>query len=137
VTRKVTDAVARIKLGMQDYLYLGNMDAKRDWGYAKDYVRAMWLMLQRQKAEDFVVATGRTHSVREWVEAAFSCAGLDWNKYVKTDESLLRPAEVDLLIGDGSKAKEILGWEPEVDFEGLVKIMVENDYNNLKNKNNL
>ena len=137
VTRKVTDAVARIKLGMQDYLYLGNMDAKRDWGYAKDYVRAMWLMLQQEKAEDFVVATGRTHSVREWVEAAFSCAGLDWNKYVKTDESLLRPAEVDLLIGDGSKAKAKLGWEPEVDFEGLVKIMVENDYNNLKNKNNL
>ena len=137
VTRKVTDAVARIKLGMQDYLYLGNMDAKRDWGYAKDYVRAMWLMLQQEKAEDFVVATGRTHSVREWVEAAFSCAGLDWSKYVKTDESLLRPAEVDLLIGDGSKAKAKLGWEPEVDFEGLVKIMVENDYNNLKNKNNL
>jgi GDPmannose 4,6-dehydratase len=137
VTRKVTDAVARIKLGMQDYLYLGNMDAKRDWGYAKDYVRAMWLMLQQEKAEDFVVATGHTHSVKEWVQAAFSCAGLDWHKYVKTDQSLLRPAEVDLLIGDGSKAKEKLGWEPEVDFEGLVKLMVENDYNSLKNKNNL
>ncbi len=137
VTRKVTDAVARIKLGMQDYLYLGNMDAKRDWGYAKDYVRAMWLILQQEKAEDFVVATGHTHSVKEWVEAAFGCAGLDWNKYVKTDQSLLRPAEVDLLIGDASKAKEKLGWEPEVNFEELVKLMVENDYNSLKNKNNL
>ncbi|MBN1298783.1 MAG: GDP-mannose 4,6-dehydratase [Actinobacteria bacterium] len=137
VTRKVTNAVAKIKLGLEGCLYLGNMDAKRDWGYAKDYVRAMWLMLQQQQAEDFVIATGKTHTVRQWVEAAFSCAGLDWEKYVKMDKSLLRPAEVDLLIGDASKARSTLAWKPEMEFEDLVKLMVESDYNELKNKNNL
>lgn len=137
VTRKVTNAVAKIKLGLQDYLYLGNMDAKRDWGYAKDYVEAMWLMLQQESANDYVVATGKSHSVKEWVEASFACAGLDWQKYVKTDEALLRPAEVDMLIGDSSKAREMLGWKPSVNFEGLVKLMVEADYNEIKNKNHL
>lgn len=137
VTRKVTDAVARIKLGLQDYLYLGNMDAKRDWGYAKDYVKAMWLMLQEDKPDNYVVATGAAHSVKEWVEAAFSCLDLDWKKYVKVDKRFLRPAEVDLLIGDASRARNVLGWKPEVDFQGLVKLMVESDYNILKKKNNL
>ena len=137
VTRKVTDAVARIKLGLQDYLYLGNMDSKRDWGYAEDYVRAMWMMLQQDKPDNYVVATGKAHSVREWVEAAFSCLDLDWQKYVRVDKRFLRPAEVDLLIGDSSKAKKVLGWKPEVDFHELVRLMVESDYNFLKAKNNL
>lgn len=137
VTRKVTNAVAKIKLGLKDHLYLGNMDAKRDWGYAKDYVKAMWLMLQQEKPDDYVIATGKSHSVKEWVEAAFSCLDLDWQRYVKTDKRFLRPAEVDLLIGDPLKAKKILNWEPEVDFSGLVKLMVESDYNYLKKKNNL
>lgn len=132
VTRKVTYAVAKIKLGLAKELYLGNLDSKRDWGYAKDYVEAMWLMLQQENADDYVIATGATHSVKDWVIASFDCFGLDWEKYVKTDPRFLRPAEVDLLIGDSSKAKKALGWQPKVDFEGLVKIMVESDYNLLK-----
>ncbi|MBM3707307.1 MAG: GDP-mannose 4,6-dehydratase [Actinobacteria bacterium] len=137
VTKKVTNAAAKIKLGLLDYLYLGNLNAKRDWGYAKDYVEAMWLMLQQDKPEDFVISTGENHSVREWVDASFKCLDLEWEKYVKIDEKLLRPAEVDILIGDSKKAKNILGWKPGVSFEELVKIMVEHDYNELKKKNNL
>jgi GDPmannose 4,6-dehydratase len=132
VTKKVTNAVAKIKLGLAESLYLGNLDAKRDWGYAKDYVEAMWLMLQQGSPDDYVISTGETHSVKEWVEASFSCLDLDWEKYVKMDEKLLRPAEVDLLIGDSTKARDKLGWKPQVDFEGLVKLMVEHDYNELK-----
>lgn len=132
VTKKVTNSVAKIKLGLSDSLYLGNLDAKRDWGYAKDYVEAMWLMLQQDSPEDYVISTGQSHSVKEWVEAAFKCLDLDWEKYVKIDEKLLRPAEVDLLIGDSSKAQERFGWKPKVNFEQLVNLMVENDYNELK-----
>ena len=132
VTKKVTNAVAKIKLGLAESLYLGNLDAKRDWGYAKDYVEAMWLMLQQGSPDDYVISTGETHSVKEWVEASFSCLDLDWEKYVKMDEKLLRPAEVDLLIGDSTKARDKLGWKPQVNFEGLVKLMVEHDYNELK-----
>jgi GDPmannose 4,6-dehydratase len=135
VTRKITNAAAKIKLGLQDFLYLGNLDAKRDWGYAKDYVEAMWRMLQHENADDFVIATGQTHSVKEWVQETFSCLDMDWEKYVKVDQSLLRPAEVDLLIGNSTKAYQKLGWKPEVDFKNLVKIMVESDYNELKKKN--
>ncbi len=128
VTRKISNAVARIKLGVQDELALGNLDAKRDWGYAGDYVKAMWLMLQQDEPDDYVVATGETHSIREFLDAAFAEVGIsDWSQFVIQDPSLLRPAEVDLLIGDSSKARKILGWEPEVDFLGLVKMMVEND----------
>lgn len=133
VTRKVTDGVARIKLGLQTELKLGNLDAKRDWGFAGDYVRAMWLMLQQDKADDYVISTGETHSVQELVEVAFSHAGLDWKKHVKIDPAFIRPAEVDLLIGDASKAKKELGWAPEVSFEGLVKMMVDADIERLKN----
>lgn len=132
VTKKVTNAVAKIKLGLAESLYLGNLDAKRDWGYAKDYVEAMWLMLQQGSPDDYVISTGETHSVKEWVQASFSCLDLDWEKYVKLDEKLLRPAEVDLLIGDSTKARDKLGWRPQVNFEGLVKLMVEHDYNELK-----
>jgi len=132
VTKKVTNSVAKIKLGLAESLYLGNLDAKRDWGYAKDYVEAMWLMLQQGSPDDYVISTGETHSVKEWVEASFSCLDLDWEKYVKMDEKLLRPAEVDLLIGDSTKARDKLGWKPQVNFEGLVKLMVEHDYNELK-----
>ena len=131
VTRKVTDGVARIKLGLADSLGLGNLDAQRDWGFAGDYVRAMWLMLQQDRADDYVIATGESHSVRELVEVAFGHAGLDWQKYVSTDPRFLRPAEVDLLIGDPSKAKNALGWTPEVDFERLVKMMVDADLGRL------
>jgi GDPmannose 4,6-dehydratase len=127
VTRKVTDGVARIKLGLADSIGLGNLDAQRDWGFAGDYVRAMWLMLQQERADDFVIATGKTHSVRDLVTVAFSHVGLDWQKYVKLDPRFLRPAEVDLLIGDPAKAKAALGWEPVVDFESLVKMMVDAD----------
>ncbi|MGF1499228.1 MAG: GDP-mannose 4,6-dehydratase [Elainellaceae cyanobacterium] len=127
VTRKITRAVARIVAGRQKALYLGNLDAKRDWGYAKDYVRAMWLMLQQEQPDDYVVATGETHSVREFLEAAFGYVNLDWQNYVEFDERYLRPAEVDLLIGDPAKAKEKLGWEPSVTFEELVALMVEAD----------
>ncbi|MBX9582099.1 MAG: GDP-mannose 4,6-dehydratase [Gemmataceae bacterium] len=127
VTRKVTDGVARIKLGLAKELRLGNLDAKRDWGFAGDYVRAMWLMLQQDRADDYVVATGQTHTVRRLVELAFRAAGLDWQKYVVTDPALVRPAEVDLLIGDPAKAKAKLGWQPEVSFEQLVERMVRAD----------
>lgn len=127
VTRKITRAVARIKAGLQKKLYLGNLDAKRDWGYAKDYVRAMWLMLQQEQPDDYVVATNETHSIREFLDIAFTHVGLSWQDYVEFDERYLRPAEVDLLIGDPSKAKEKLGWEPSVTFEELVKLMVDSD----------
>ncbi len=127
VTRKVTDGVARIKLGMATELRLGNLDSKRDWGFAGDYVRAMWLMLQQDQPDDYVVATGETHTVRRLVELAFSAVGLDWQKHVKIDPSLVRPAEVDLLIGDPSKAKRKLGWTPDVTFEKLVERMVNAD----------
>jgi GDPmannose 4,6-dehydratase len=127
VTRKVTDGVARIKCGLADSLSLGNLDAHRDWGFAGDYVRAMWLMLQQERADDYVIATGKSHSVRELVEVAFTHVGLDWQKHVKTDPKFLRPAEVDLLIGEPSKARAVLGWTPAVDFEGLVKMMVDAD----------
>ena len=127
VTRKVTDAVARIKLGLADTLSLGNLDTRRDWGYAADYVRAMWLMLQQAQADDFVIATGISHSVRELVEVAFGHVGLDWRKYVGLDPGLIRPAEVEHLIGDSTKARGQLGWEPTVDFTGLVTMMVDAD----------
>lgn len=133
VTRKITDGVARIKLGLQDKLYLGNLDAKRDWGYAPEYVEAMWLILQQDKPEDFVIATGEMHSVKEFVEAAFSAADLDWQKHVERDERFMRPAEVDLLAGNASKAKEKLGWQPKTKFEDLIKKMVEHDINKIKN----
>jgi len=132
VTKKVTNAVAKIKLGLAKNLYLGNLDAKRDWGYARDYVEAMWLMLQQSGPDDYVISTGESHSVKEWVEASFSCLDLDWEKYVKIDKKLLRPAEVDHLIGDSTKARDKLGWKPKVNFKGLVKLMVEHDYNELK-----
>lgn len=128
VTRKITNAVARIKLGLQDEIVLGNLDSKRDWGYAGDYVRAMWLMLQHDTPEDFVIATGETHSIHEFLDLAFAEVGIDdWQPYVRQDPKFLRPAEVDVLTGDASKAKEVLGWEPEVSFAQLVKMMVEND----------
>jgi len=132
VTKKVTNGAAKIKLGLARCLYMGNLDAKRDWGYAKDYVEAMWMMLQQEGPEDYVISTGKPHSVKQWVEAAFSCLDLDWEKYVKIDKKLIRPAEVDLLVGDSSKAKERLKWQPKVNFEQLIKIMVEYDYNQLK-----
>src|SRR6266705_217729 len=123
VTRKVTDGVARIKLGLTDTLSLGNLDAHRDWGFAGDYVRAMWLMLQRDRPEDYVIATGVSHSVRDLIEVAFGHVGLDWRKYVGLDPGLIRPAEVEHLIGDSTKARGQLGWEPTVDFTGLVTMM--------------
>ena len=131
VTRKVTDGVARIKLGLADHLALGNLDAMRDWGFAGDYVRAMWLMLQQQKADDYVIATGISHSVKDLVEVAFGHAGLEWQKYVRTDRALLRPAEVDHLVGDASKAKRVFGWQPNVTFEGLIQMMVDEDLKRL------
>jgi len=131
VTRKVTDGVARIKLGLADTLTLGNLDAQRDWGFAGDYVRAMWLMLQQDQPDDYVIATGESHSVRELVEVAFGHAGLDWEKYVRIDPKFLRPAEVDHLIGDSSKARRVLGWTPEVDFPHLVRMMVDADLERL------
>jgi GDPmannose 4,6-dehydratase len=127
VTRKVTDGVARIKLGLADSLSLGNLDAKRDWGFAGDYVRAMWMMLQQDTPDDFVISTGVAHSVRELVDTAFAHAGLDPGKHVKLDPAFLRPAEVEHLIGDCSKAQKQLGWTPEVDFRGLVQMMVDAD----------
>ena len=134
VTRKVTRAVARIKAGLQDKLYLGNLDARRDWGYAPDYVEAMWLMLQTDEPEDFVIATGETHSVREFVEAAFEHAGLDWEPHIDIDPRYFRPAEVDELLGDASKAAERLGWRPKVAFDELVKIMVDADVAELEDE---
>ncbi len=127
VTRKVSDGVARIKLGLTNELRMGNLDAKRDWGFAGDYVEAMWLMLQQDSPDDYVIATGETHTVEELVKVAFSQAGLDWEKHVVMDERFLRPAEVDLLVGDPKKAKEKLGWEPKVSFEELVRMMVDSD----------
>jgi len=127
VTRKVTDGVARIKLGLAESLSLGNLDAQRDWGFAGDYVRAMWLMLQQERPDDYVIATGESHSVRELVEVAFGHVGLDWQKYVRLDPSLIRPAEVDHLVGDASKARKELGWAPTLDFRGLVEMMVDAD----------
>jgi len=133
VTRKVTDGVARIKLGQQKDLKLGNLDAQRDWGFAGDYVRAMWLMLQQDTPDDYVIATGVTHSVRDLVRVAFEHVGLNYEDYVKVDPAFIRPAEVDLLIGDPSKAKKQLGWEPEVSFEGLVAMMVDADLERVSN----
>src|SRR5215510_7348622 len=127
VTRKVTDGVARIKLGLADHLNLGNLDAHRDWGFAGDYVRAMYLMLQQDRPDDYVIATGTAHSVRELVEIAFGRLGLDWKRHVWQDPALLRPAEVDHLLGDSTKARRVLGWTPEVDFKGLVTMMVDAD----------
>ncbi len=127
VTRKVTDGVARIKLGLAEDLALGNLDAKRDWGFAGDYVDAMWRMLQQDDPDDYVVATGETHTVERLVELAFAHAGLDWHDHVRTDPAFIRPAEVDLLVGDPSKARATLGWEPSVDFDGLVRMMVDAD----------
>jgi len=127
VTRKITQSVAKIHKGLQDKLVLGNMDAKRDWGYAKEYVEAMWLMLQQDEADDYVIATNETHSVREFLEIAFNHVGKDYQDYVETSSAYYRPAEVDLLIGDCSKAKTKLGWQPATTFEGLVKLMVDSD----------
>jgi GDPmannose 4,6-dehydratase len=127
VTRKITRALARIKAKKQDKLFLGNLDSKRDWGYAKDYVEAMWLMLQQDKPDDFVIATGETHSIKEFLEESFTYAGLNWQDYVEFDPRYLRPTEVELLIGDPSKAKEKLGWKPSIDFKGLVHLMVDAD----------
>jgi GDPmannose 4,6-dehydratase len=131
VTRKVSDGVARIKLGLADSLSLGNLSACRDWGFAGDYVRAMWLMLQQPTPDDYVIATGIAHSVQDLVEVAFARVGLDWKKYVKLDPKLIRPAEVDHLIGDSSKARAVLHWKPELDFKGLVETMVDADMERL------
>ena len=127
MTRKITYAVARIKHGAQSKLQLGNLDARRDWGFAGDYVEAMWQMLQQNEPDDYVVATGETHSVGEFVERAFARAGLDWQRHVAVDETLFRPAEVDLLVGSPAKAERILGWKPRVTFHGLVDMMVDAD----------
>lgn len=135
VTRKITDSVARIYHGLESELRLGNLDAKRDWGFAGDYVDAMWRMLQQDKPGDYVIATGETHSVEEFVQEAFSIAGLDWKKYVVIDPKFVRPAEVQLLLGDSSKAKRELGWEPKVHFKELVKMMVEADLERLEPAN--
>ncbi len=133
VTKKITYNVALIKHGLANELRLGNLDAKRDWGFAGDYVEAMWLMLQQDKPDDFVISTNETHTVKEFVELAFARADLDWKKYVKLDERFMRPAEVDLLIGDYSKAKKILGWQPKTSFNDLVKMMVDSDLAMVKN----
>lgn len=129
VTRKITRAATRIKLGLQDKLFLGNLDAKRDWGYAKDYVEAMWLMMQAEASGDYVIATGETHSVREFVEEAFGYLNMDWKEYVEIDPWYYRPSEVDYLQGDASKARKELGWEPKVGFKQLVRLMVDHDLN--------
>jgi GDPmannose 4,6-dehydratase len=134
VTRKITRSLARIAAGLQDKLYLGNLDAKRDWGYAKEYVEAMWLMLQQQQADDYVIAAGEAHSVREFLEEAFSYAGLDWRKHVEIDPKYFRPVEVDLLLGDPRKAKEKLGWEAKTKFKELVRLMVDADMAAVKRK---
>ena len=132
VTRKISDGVARIKLGLAKELRLGNLEAKRDWGFAGDYVQAMWLMLQQGEPDDYVIATGETHSVKEFVELAFSYVGLDWKKYVISDKKYFRPAEVDLLIGDSTKARQKLGWKPKVNFKQLVEMMVQEDLKKLQ-----
>src|ERR1019366_1009866 len=127
VTRKITLAIARIKAGLQEKLLLGNLDARRDWGYAAEYVEAMWRMLQQDQPDDYVIATGETHSVREFVEIAFDRAGLDWQKYVEIDPKFFRPTEVDLLVGDPSKANKVLGWKPRTSFRQLVHMMLDAD----------
>ena len=132
VTRKITRAAAHIKAGLQDKLYLGNLDARRDWGYAREYVEAMWLMLQQDKPDDYVIATGETHSIREFLDVAFGHAGLDWKKHVEIDPRYYRPAEVDVLIGDHSKARKQLGWEPKTRFADLARLMVDADIKLLK-----
>lgn len=132
VTRKIAHGAARIKLGLANELRLGNLDAKRDWGYAGDYVKAMWLMLQQDKPDDYVIATGETHSVREFVELAFEYLDLDWRDYVKIDQRFIRPAEVDILVGDASKARKILGWAPTVTFKELVHLMVDAELQHLR-----
>ncbi|MCP4156244.1 MAG: GDP-mannose 4,6-dehydratase [bacterium] len=137
VTRKVTHTAAKIKLGLQKELRMGNLDSKRDWGFAGDYVKAMWLMLQQPEPNDYVISTGETHSVKELVQTAFSYLDLDYKEFVVIDERFIRPAEVDLLIGDNSRAKKELGWEPEVSFDGLVKMMVDADMALLKKENQL
>ncbi|MBC8249511.1 MAG: GDP-mannose 4,6-dehydratase, partial [Anaerolineales bacterium] len=136
-THKVTHGVARIKLGLANELRMGNLDSKRDWGYVEDYVRAMWLMLQQDEPDDYVVATGETHSVRELCEVAFGYLGLDWRDYVMVDPKFLRPADVDLLVGDATKARTRLGWEPTVTFEELIQMMVDADLEALKRENDL
>jgi len=128
VTRKITRAATRIKEGLQGKLFLGNLDAKRDWGFAGDYVEAMWMMLQQPQADDFVIATGETHSVREFLDECFALLNLDWKKYVDVDPRYFRPAEVDLLLGDSSKARKAMGWKPRVTFKGLVKMMIDSDW---------
>jgi GDPmannose 4,6-dehydratase len=128
VTRKITRAATRIRESLQSQLYLGNLSAKRDWGYARDYVEAMWLMLQADTPEDYVIASGHTHSVQDFLEVAFELVGLPWNKYVETDPRYFRPSEVDLLLGDASKAREKLGWKPKTSFRQLVALMVESDW---------
>jgi GDPmannose 4,6-dehydratase len=137
VTRKITRAAAAIKLGLQNKLYLGNLDARRDWGHAKDYIEAMWLMLQQDEPDDYVIATGETHSVREFLDEAFGHLGLDWEQYVEIDTRYFRPAEVDLLIGDASKARQKLGWEPKITFKELAGMMVDADLADLKKRHNL
>ena len=132
MTRKITRAVAHILAGLQDKLYLGNLEAKRDWGYAKEYVEAMWLMLQQEKPDDYVIATNETHSIREFLDVAFGHVGLDWKNYVEIDPRYYRPAEVELLIGDYSKAKKRLGWSPRITFLELAKLMVDADVKLLK-----
>ncbi len=132
VTRKITRAAAAIKLGLQNHLYLGNLDARRDWGYAKEYVEAMWLMLQQDNPDDYVIATGETHSVQEFLEETFGYLDLDWREYVRKDERYCRPAEVDLLIGDASKAKQVLGWKPKTSFKELIQLMVDSDLEAIK-----
>jgi GDPmannose 4,6-dehydratase len=134
VTRKITRALARIRAGLQDKLYLGNLDAKRDWGFAGDYTDAMWRMLQVDEPEDFVIATGEMHSVREFLDAAAAHLDMDWEKHVEFDPRYLRPAEVDALQGDATKAREKLGWEPKVDFHGLVRMMVDADVKQLEDE---
>jgi GDPmannose 4,6-dehydratase len=128
VTRKITRAATRIKEGLQAKLYLGNLDSKRDWGFAGDYVESMWLMLQQEKSDDYVVATGETHSVREFLDEVFGHLQLDWKKHVEIDQRYFRPAEVDLLLGDASKARKVLGWKPRVDFKTLAKMMADSDW---------
>jgi GDPmannose 4,6-dehydratase len=134
VTRKISDGVARIKLGLADELRLGNLEAERDWGFAGDYVEAMWLMLQQDEPEDYVVASGEAHSVRQFAMMAFDQVGLDWKRHIKTDPALARPAEVDRLVGDATKARTKLGWEPQIDFAELVRMMVETDHERLADR---
>jgi len=136
VTRKISYGAAKIKLGLASELRLGNLSSKRDWGFSGDYVKAMWMMLQQPEPDDYVIATGETHSVEEAVDIAFSHVGLDWHEYVKSDKRFFRPAEVDLLVGDCTKARNVLGWKPEIDFKGLITMMVDHDLKVLKSQNN-